>query len=435
MPNVFLKKFYKMTETERLKALKNAAIISSKDYESLIHEQIKLPKSIANRMIENYLVNYELPFGVAMNFLIDGKEMVIPMVTEEPSVIAAASNAGKLARRSGGFTSQMTKRQVIGQIVLKDVDEPEKAMIRLQENENKLLDLANAAHPSILNYGGGAQTINSRIVSADSTINNPEFFIVHLIVDTAEAMGANIVNTMTEAIAPYIIELIGGTSLMNILSNYATESITKATCMIHPNDLATDEMEGELVRDRIIEASQLAQLDSYRAVTHNKGIMNGIDALLLATGNDWRAVEAGAHAYAARSGQYRSFSRWTKDEKGYLKGEIELPISIGAVGGTLSVHPTAQLAHRILENPSANELSRILASVGLAQNLAALKALVTDGIQKGHMALQARALAIRVGAKDVQIDQVAAELEKADYMNSQTAKKILSQILEKEFKI
>ena len=434
MKSNFLEKFYKKTETEKLDALKNADVVSSKDYENLINEKVQLPKSIANRMVENYLVNYELPFGIAMNFLIDGKEMVIPMVTEEPSVIAAASNAGKLTKISGGFTSKMNKRQVIGQIVLKDVANPDQAINRLNKKENQLLKLANAAHPSILKYGGGAQAITSRVIPSDSSINNPEFFIVHLIVDTAEAMGANIVNTMTEAIAPYITKLIGGINLMNILSNYATESITSASCIIHPDDLKTDEMSGDLVRDRIIEASQLAQLDPYRAVTHNKGIMNGIDALLLATGNDWRAVEASAHAYAARSGQYRSLSRWTKDEKGHLKGEIELPISIGAVGGTLSVHPTAQLAHRMLENPSANELSRILASVGLAQNLAALKALVTDGIQKGHMALQARALAVRVGAKDNQVDQVASELQKAEHMNSETAKKILNQILKKEIK-
>lgn len=432
MKKEVLNKFYKKSIEEKIDALKNADVISKEDFDSLQEDLIHLPVDRAERMIENYLLNYELPFGLAMNFVIDGKETIIPMVTEEPSVVAAASNAGKLTALSKGFTTEMDERLVIGQIVLKNVLNAEEAVLKLEAQKNKILALANAAHPSILNYGGGAQRIETRIIPSDSTYNSPEFFVLHLVVDTAEAMGANIVNTMTEAVSSYVTELIGGDSLMNILSNYATESIVKATCLVHPNDLASKRMDGKLVRDRIIEASQYAMVDPFRAVTHNKGIMNGIDALLVATGNDWRAVEAGVHAYASKDGQYRALSQWSCTDSGYLKGVIELPISVGAVGGTLSVHPTAQLAYRILDEPSAKELARILAAVGLAQNLAALKALVTEGIQKGHMGLQARSLAIRVGAEGENIERVAEKLQDANHMNSETAAKILSQLLEKK---
>lgn len=432
MKNNLFNKFYTKTIQERLNILDQAEIISAADYHLLTSHSTKLPTEVANRMIENYILNYELPFGLALNFMIDDEKIIIPMVTEEPSVIAAASNAGKITQALGGFQTKMKQRAVIGQVILKNVRQPDLAQKKLKNKEKEILDLANAAYPSLLNYGGAAQKIETRIIPANPLYNNPEFFIIHLIVDSAEAMGANIVNTMTEAIAPYITTLIGGENLMNILSNYATESIVTATCTIEPAKLATQKISGEQVRDRIIEASQLAQVDSYRAVTHNKGIMNGIDALLVATGNDWRAVEAGVHAYACRTGQYRALSHWSKDEQGNLKGEIELPISIGAVGGTLSVHPTAQLAHRLLDNPSAKELSRISAAVGLAQNLAALKALVTDGIQKGHMALQARALAIRAGAQGELIDEVAKKLQSVEHMNSTTAKEILKELLHEE---
>ncbi len=422
-------KFYTKSIQERLNILKKSKIISEVDYRFLTLNQTKLLPEVADRMIENYILNYELPFGLALNFIIDGEEKLIPMVTEEPSVIAAASNAGKITQPSGGFQTQMKKRAVIGQVIFKNVTNPIQAQEQLKMKEQELLALANAAHPSLLNYGGGAQKIETRIVPSDPVYNNPEFFIVHLIVDSAEAMGANIVNTMIEAIAPYIAEVVGGENLMNILSNYATESIVTATCKIAPQDLATSNINGTEVINRIVEASQLALVDPYRAVTHNKGIMNGMDALLVATGNDWRAVEAGAHAYASRNGQYRALSSWSKDETGYLNGIIELPISIGAVGGTLSVHPTAQLAHQILDDPSAEKLARIIGAIGLAQNLAALKALVTDGIQKGHMALQARALAIRVGAKGAIIDQLTAKLQEAEFMNTETAKEILNNLL------
>lgn len=429
MKKEYLSKFYKKSHSEKLHALKDAEIISSEEFTALKHDTLGLPKEVANRMIENYLLNYELPFGIALNFIVDGKDLVIPMVTEEPSIVAASSNAGKLTGVLGGFETEMKERLVIGQVVLKDVPDSEQAARIIKEHETEILDLANAAHPSILNYGGGARRLDIRTIADDPTFATPEFFVVHILVDTAEAMGANIVNTMSEAVAPYVVELVGGTSLMNILSNYATESIATATCRIAPAQLATGKMDGETVRDRIIEATHFAQVDPYRAVTHNKGIMNGIDSVLVATGNDWRAVEAGVHAYAARDGQYRSLTKWSKDENGHLKGEINLPISVGSVGGTLSVHPTAKFAYDLLGQPNANELSRILAAVGLAQNLTAVKALVTEGIQKGHMSLQAQALAIRVGAQGEQVEVVAQRLKDAKHMNSETAKKILEELL------
>lgn len=423
-----LSQFYKKSLDEKLEALKDAKAISPEDVEALKAGLIKLPTDVASEMIENYILNYELPFGVAMNFVINGKALLIPMVTEEPSVIAAASNAGKMIGQSDGFQTKMDERLLIAQVALKQVPDAEQAKRAVCTKEAELIELAHAAHPSILNYGGGVRRVEVRVIPAEEEFATPEFFVVHLFVDTGEAMGANIVNTMAEALAPYLEELTGGISLMNILSNYSTESLVSATCTIDPQNLATPEMDGETVRDRIIEGTQFALVDPYRAVTHNKGIMNGIDSVLVATGNDWRAVEAGVHAYAAKSNQYRSLSRWTKDAAGNLRGQLTIPVSVGSVGGTLSIHPSAQFAYRLLGEPNARELSGILACVGLAQNLSAVRALVTEGIQKGHMGLQARALAIRVGAKGDQVEKVASRLQEAEHMNSQTAKQMLKEL-------
>jgi hydroxymethylglutaryl-CoA reductase len=430
MDKSYLNKFYKKSLPEKKKALLEAGAISNDDFSKLENNMFALESEVAEQMIENYITNYELPFGVALNFVIDGKDVLIPMVTEEPSVIAAASNAGKIVSqsRSAGFTTKMSKRHMISQITFTDVPNTDAAKQAILDNEEAIIDLANAAHPTILGYGGGAKRVETRIIPQDDTYETPEFFIVHLVVDTAEAMGANIVNTMAEAIAPYLSDLTNGANLINILSNYATESLVTARCSIDPQFLATKTMTGEEVRDRIILATKLALADPYRAVTHNKGIMNGIDSVLVATGNDWRAVEAGAHAFASKSGKYRSLSRWFKDDQGFLAGELTLPISVGSVGGTLSVHPTAQFANRLLGQPNAIRLSEILASVGLAQNLSAVRALVTEGIQKGHMALQARSLAIRVGATGEEIEQVALQLQEAEFLNSETARRILEDL-------
>ena len=428
MDTSYLSKFYKKSLSEKLDALRDAKAISPEDFEQLQAGMIKLPVEVASEMIENYILNYELPFGVAMNYIINEKELLIPMVTEEPSVIAAASNSGKIIAQSGGFQTEMKERLLIAQVALKNIPDISKAEEAVLAKESELIELAHAAHPSILKYGGGARRVEIRVIPADEEYETPEFFVVHLLVDTGEAMGANIVNTMAEALAPYLEELTGGESLMNILSNYSTNSLVTATCSIEPKFLATSTLDGETVRDRIIEGTKFAIADPYRAVTHNKGIMNGIDSVLVATGNDWRAVEAGVHAYASKSGQYRALSRWTKDTNGNLRGELTIPLSVGSVGGTLSIHPSAQFAYRLLGEPNARELSSILACVGLGQNLAAVRALVTDGIQKGHMSLQARALAIRVGAEGDQIEQVASLLQEAKHMNSETAKHILKDL-------
>lgn len=428
----YLHKFYKKNYKEKLQALEDANAISLEDFNNLKNNLLRLPPNIANEMIENYLVNYELPFGIGMNFLINDQELLIPMVTEEPSVIAAASNSAKIIGNSGGFQTEMVERLVIGQIAFSEISNSQKASMKIKAKEAEILNIANESYPSILNYSEGARRIEVRILPANEEYNTPEFLVVHLLVDTGEAMGANIVNTMSEAVAVYISELIDGSNLMNILSNYARDSIATARCSIEPQYLATNTLDGEIVRDKIIAANQLALVDPYRATTHNKGIMNGIGSLVIATGNDWRAVEAGAHTYAVKDGQYRSLTMWTKDQDGNLKGEISLPILVGSVGGTLSIHPTAQFAYRLLGEPNTRELSQILAAVGLGQNLAAVRALVTEGIQKGHMSLQARALAIRIGAKDKNIDLLAKGLQESKHMNSETAKTILKEILNKQ---
>jgi len=423
-----LHKFYKKSLPGKITALREAEVISVEEYQTLLNKELDLPSNLGEHMIENYIGNYSLPLGTALNFVIDGKEIVVPMAIEEPSVIAAASFAAKIISKNGGFTTKVEKREMIGQVALKNVNNIAQAKSQLLEHKEHILERANAAHPSIVKRGGGARNIEIRHIEADAEEKTPEFLVVHVHVDTQEAMGANMINTMMEDIAPYLENLSEGTALMRILTNYSTECLATASCKISPNDLKTLQMSGEEIRDRIIEASKFAWVDSYRAVTNNKGIMNGIDAVVMATGNDWRAVEAGAHAYASNSGQYRSLTKWRKDSEGNLIGIITLPLPIGTVGGSISFHPGATLAHNILENPTAKHLEGIIASVGLAQNFAAIRALVTEGIQKGHMGLQARSLAISAGARNEQIEQVAESLKKEKNMNLETAKRILKDL-------
>lgn len=420
-----LAKFYKKNHQEKVTALFEAGIISEEEQSILLDGALDLNAETGDNMIENYLGNYSLPLGVAMNFVIDGKETVIPMAIEEPSVIAAASFSAKLVGSAGGFTTDIPKRLVIGQVTLKDISDKQAAQSAILNAKQAIIDRANEAHPSIVKRGGGARDLEVRLLEDRADPTFPSFLSVHIHVDTKEAMGANIINTMMEGIAPYIEELTGGKALLRILSNYATESLATSQCVIPAHKLKTGQFSGEDVRDRIIEATQVATIDPYRAVTHNKGIMNGVDAVVTATGNDWRAVEASVHAYASRSGQYRSLTKWDKNEKGDLVGTLTLPLPIGTVGGAISIHPGAKLAHSILGHPSAKELASILVSVGLAQNLAAVRALVTDGIQKGHMGLHARSLAISAGAQGKQVQQVADMLKEAPHMNLAAAKELL----------
>ncbi|MEC6748217.1 hydroxymethylglutaryl-CoA reductase, degradative [Marinilactibacillus sp. XAAS-LB27] len=423
-----LTKFYKKTHEEKVSALKEAGVISLEEATLLTEEGLDLDPSVGEHMIENYIGNYSLPLGVSTNFVIDDEEVLVPMAIEEPSVIAAASFAAKMIGSAGGFTTAVTDRLMIGQVTLKNVQHIENAISEIKKAEQTILERANEAHPSIVKRGGGAKSLETRVIEADPEEGTPSFLVVHLHIDTQEAMGANIVNTMMEGIAPYIEELTGGKALLRILSNYATECLATATCTIPAHKLKTGTYSGEDVRDRIIEAAQVAWADPYRAVTHNKGIMNGVDAVVIASGNDWRAIEAGSHAYAARSGQYRALSKWHANDQGDLVGTLTLPLAVGTVGGSISIHPGAKLARKIMMDPDAKRLESILVSVGLAQNFAAVRALVTDGIQKGHMGLHARSLAISAGAKGPQVEKVAERLKQAAHMNLQTARDFLKEL-------
>lgn len=425
MMHSYFSEFYKKSKAERTKALLDAGVISKEDL-LFLSKNPHLNDQLADHMIENQLTQYALPLGVALNFLVDDKNYIVPMVTEEPSVIAAASSAAKLIAKANGFKTHLTQRKMIGQVALKNVPDVSFALRELNLHKDAILKKANDAHPSIVKRGGGADELEFRSIL--ETDHSPHFLVVHIHVHVLEAMGANIVNTMMEAVSFYLETLTKGTALMSILSNYATECLATATCQIPVDLLDRGSYKGEEVRDLIIEASQFAYVDPYRATTHNKGIMNGVDAVVLATGNDWRAIEAGAHAYAAKSGQYRSLSHWVKAGNGDLKGSLTLPLPVGYVGGSIGIHPTAQFSQRLLSVKNAKELESVIVSVGLAQNFAALRALVTEGIQKGHMGLHAKSLAISAGASGSDIELVATELKKSTHMNLETASKILSSI-------
>ena len=412
--------FAKLSPTERIEALLKEGLLTW-DEAQILKEQKGLPLSIADQLTENVLSTFDLPFSLAPYFLINGRDYVLPMVTEEPSVVAAASFAAKLIQRSGGFTTQVHQRQMIGEIALTDVEDVEVASKRILEDKETLLQLANEAYPSIVKRGGGARDLWVE--------NKGDFLIVYLAVDPKEAMGANMLNTMLEALTDRIQELSGGQALMAILSNLATRSLVSARCAIDFKALSRNPEEAIEIAHRMELASQLAQVDPYRAATHNKGIFNGIDALVLATGNDWRAIEAGAHAYAAQSGPYKGLSHWTSQPKEKkLYGEITLPMPVATKGGSIGLNPTVQVSHRLLGEPSAIELAGIIASLGLAQNFAALKALVTTGIQAGHMKLQARSLALLAGAKEEEVPRLVSQLLENKPFNLEKAQTLLQEL-------
>ena len=412
--------FAKLSPTERIEALLKEGLLTW-DEAQILKEQKGLPLSIADQLTENVLSTFDLPFSLAPYFLINGRDYVLPMVTEEPSVVAAASFAAKLIQRSGGFTTQVHQRQMIGEIALTDVEDIEVASKRILEDKETLLQLANEAYPSIVNRGGGARDLWVE--------NKGDFLIVYLAVDPKEAMGANMLNTMLEALTDRIQELSGGQALMAILSNLATRSLVSARCAIDFKALSRNPEEAIEIAHRMELASQLAQVDPYRAATHNKGIFNGIDALVLATGNDWRAIEAGAHAYAAQGGPYKGLSQWkSQPEEKKLYGEITLPMPVATKGGSIGLNPTVQISHRLLGEPTAIELAGIIASLGLAQNFAALKALVTTGIQAGHMKLQARSLALLAGAKEEEVPQLVNQLLENKPFNIEKAQTLLQEL-------
>ena len=412
--------FSKASPAERIEKLAQAGLLSEEGLQTL-RDNETLPLSLANEMVENVLGTLALPFGIAPGFQIDDQEIQVPMVTEEPSVIAAASYAAGLIKRSGGFQTQVHKRQMIGQVALYDVSNKEKASQAITEAKEELLQLANQAYPSIVKRGGGARDLWTEVKG--------DFLICYLSVDPKEAMGANMLNTMLEALVDPLEELSGGQGLMAILSNLATDALVTARCHIDYRFLSRDPKEAAEIAQKIALASQLAAVDPYRAATHNKGIFNGIDAVVLATGNDWRAIEAGGHTYASRSGQALGLSNWMDHpEQQVLEGQLTLPMPIATKGGSIGLNPSVQVAHELLGNPDAQTLARIIVSVGLAQNFAALKALVSTGIQHGHMKLQAKSLALLAGATPSEVAPVVQALLEDKPFNLEKAQAVLEEI-------
>ncbi|EGW1623968.1 hydroxymethylglutaryl-CoA reductase, degradative [Listeria monocytogenes] len=417
-------KFYKKTVEERHAILAEYADLNEEE-QAFLASTGALSFDKANHMIENTIGIYSLPLGLGMNMLLNDKRYVVPMAMEEPSVVAAQSAGAKLIAQNGGITGSATKRKMIGQIELISVSDIQAAKENIIANEEQLIAIANQAHPSLQKRGGGAVEIQVRTAQ---TANDETLFIVRLLVDTQEAMGANMVNTMVETLAPELEMLTNGTANMRILSNLVDEATATAVCRINPESLATKTQSGEWVRDRIIAAYEFADADIYRAATHNKGIMNGIDAVIMAFGNDWRAVEAASHAYAARTGSYKPMSKWSKDADGYLVGELTLPMPVAFVGGSIAIHPIASLSKKIARVESAKELAMLVCAVGLTQNLAALKALVTEGIQRGHMSLQAKSLAMTAGAEADEIEIVATFLQESKQLNVVAAKEFIAKL-------
>ncbi|HAA3518803.1 TPA_asm: 3-hydroxy-3-methylglutaryl-CoA reductase [Listeria monocytogenes] len=417
-------KFYKKTVEERHAILAEYADLNEEE-QAFLASTGALSFDKANHMIENTIGIYSLPLGLGMNMLLNDKRYIVPMAMEEPSVVAAQSAGAKLIAQNGGINGSATKRKMIGQIELISVSDIQAAKKNIIVNEEQLIAIANQAHPSLQKRGGGAVEIQVRTAQ---TPNDETLFIVHLLVDTQEAMGANMVNTMVETLAPELEMLTNGTANMRILSNLVDEATATAVCRINPESLATKTQSGEWVRDRIIAAYEFADADIYRAATHNKGIMNGIDAVIMAFGNDWRAVEAASHAYAARTGSYKPMSKWSKDADGYLVGELTLPMPVAFVGGSIAIHPIASLSKKIARVESAKELAMLVCAVGLTQNLAALKALVTEGIQRGHMSLQAKSLAMTAGAEADEIEIVATFLQESKQLNVVAAKEFIAKL-------
>jgi hydroxymethylglutaryl-CoA reductase len=419
--------FYNLPLDGRLDRLAEAAGLPAADLLAL-RASNGLMDQQADQMVENAVGVFGLPLGIGLNFVINGREVLVPMVIEEPSVVAGASFMAKLARSGGGFTASMSAPEMIGQMQVLDVPDLMTASLKIFEHKAELLAAADAVDPLLKKLGGGARDLEVRIIE-DSPIG--AFLVVHLIYDVRDAMGANAVNTACEKLAPHLEKLTGGRVHLKILSNLADRRLAKASCAIPLQELLFKSEAGyvfgsEEVRDGIIAAWAFAAVDPYRAATHNKGIMNGVDAVLIATGNDWRAIEAGAHAYAARDGRYTSLSTWGRDADGNLTGELEMPMAAGIVGGATRVHPAARAALKLLGVRTAAELAGIIVSVGLAQNLAALRALATEGIQRGHMSLHARQVAIAAGATGEQIGQVAAQMVAEKTIRIDRAEEILN---------
>ena len=431
-----ISKFYNLTLDERRAQLADASQLTP---DSLLPFTSGLSAEAADHMIENAIGTFALPLGIGLNFMVNGRDVLVPMAIEEPSVVAGASFMAKLARAGGGFTATTTEPLMIGQMQVINVVNLDEAKLKLYEHKSELLAEADSIDPVLKKFGGGARDLEVRIIE-DSPIG--AFLVVHLIYDVRDAMGANAVNTACEKLAPKVESITGGKVHLRILSNLADRRIARVRCMIPVKELeftigvgllptqSSHEGQpytytGESVRDGIIAAYAFAAADPYRAATHNKGIMNGVDAVVIATGNDWRAIEAGAHAYAARSGKYTSLSTWNKDKDGNLVGTLEMPMAVGIIGGATKVHPAAQAAVKLMGVKTASELAEIIVSVGLAQNMAALRALATEGIQRGHMSLHARQVSIAAGATGDMIEKVAAQMVAEKVVRIDRAEEIL----------
>lgn len=392
--------FFRLSVEERLKEVAEFANLTEDEQKTLsMADSLDMDK--ADHMIENVIGKYALPIGVALNFVINGKDVIIPMVCEEASVVAACSNAAKMARPAGGFTASTSGNIMIAQIQAVNVKTPFAAKNKILEKKAEIIKICNEKDPVLVKFGGGAKDIEVRVID---TLAGP-MAITHLLVDTLDAMGANAVNTMAEAVAPFIEEITEGTVELRILSNLADRRLVRARAI-----WKKEEIGGQEVVDKMLKAYAFAEADPYRAATHNKGIMNGIIPVITATGNDTRAIEAGAHSYASRNGRYTSLTTWEKDENGDLVGTIEMPMAVGLVGGTTKIHPAAKANVKLLGVETAAELAQIIACAGLANNMAAMKALATEGIQRGHMSLHARNLANTVGAKGETLEKIVAQM-------------------------
>lgn len=417
--------FYQLNPFERLQAVRSFDGLNDEDLRSLHGGTGSLSVERADKMIENVIGTYNLPMGIATNFQINGRDVLVPMVVEEPSIVAGASYAAKLVRDGGGFQASHSEPLMIGQVQLVHVPTPHNARQRILEEREAILNLANKQSRSLVALGGGARDVEVHIFS--SSPMGP-MLVVHLVVDCRDAMGANAINSMCEAVAPLLERISGGRSYLRILSNLSDRRLARARAVVPMASLARDGLSGDEVAEGIMWAYAFAAVDPYRATTHNKGILNGIDPVIVATGNDWRAIEAGAHAYASRSGQYTSLTVWERDEAGNLVGTIELPMAVGIVGGATRVHPGAQAALKLLNVSSAGELAEVCACAGLASNLAAMRALATEGIQKGHMGLHARQIALAAGASGSLIDEIANRMVAEGAIKPARAEELLEEL-------
>jgi hydroxymethylglutaryl-CoA reductase len=418
--------FHKLTVPERVRVVRDRGLLSSQDYKALLNGTTVLDVTNADTMIENVIGVMGLPVGLGLNFLVNGKDYVVPLVVEEPSIVAALSFAAKTARAGGGYAASSTEPVLMGQIQIVDVPHANAARQQIEQRKEEILNLANSLHPRMVARGGGA--VDLEVVLHPATQDTVEMLVVQLFVDVRDAMGANLVNTMCEGVASFIESITGGSVFLRIVSNYADRSLARASVKIPLEHLRSNGYDAEQVRDGIVIASQFAAIDRYRAATHNKGIMNGIDAVALATGNDWRAIEAGAHAHAARGSQYTSLSRWRTADDGSLEGHIELPLRVGIVGGPMQANPSVDLNLRLMGVETSRELAEVMASVGLAQNFAALRALATEGIQRGHMTLHARSVATAAGATPEIFEDVVERLVSSGEIKVWKARQLITEV-------